>query len=62
MADKIMGLLDDDEERSNLSKKAYQRAHQFSRKVTADQTARVIKSVVPERYAEISQTQLQISS
>jgi glycosyltransferase involved in cell wall biosynthesis len=62
MADKIMTLLDDDEERRNLSKKADQRARQYSRMVTAEQTANVIKSVVPKRYAEISQTQIQISS
>ncbi len=57
MADKIIALLEDDAARVELGERAFQRAHQFSRKTTTDKTAEVIKSVVPERYTQISATQ-----
>ena len=62
MADKIISLLKDDEARIEFSKKAFQRAHLFSCETTANQTVKVIKSVVPERYAQISISQLQTTS
>ena len=62
MAESIIKLLEDDEIRRKLGEIAYQRAQLFSRKATTDKTAEVIKSVVPERYAQITSNQLQTSS
>ncbi len=62
MVDQIILLLEDDETRFELGKRAFQRARLFSREVTAKQTIEIIKSVVPERYAQISISQLQTSS
>jgi len=62
IAQQIISLLEDDEARIELSKRAFQRAHLFSRDATAAQTVEVIKSVAPERYAQISLSQLQTSS
>jgi len=62
MADQIISLLGNDEARNELSKRAFQRIHLFSREATANQTIEIIKSVVPERYAQISISQLQTSS
>ena len=62
MAKQIIALLENEEDRYELSKRAYQRAHLFSREATAAQTVEVIKSVVPERYTQISPNRLQTSS
>ena len=62
MAEQIIILLEDDEARFELGKRAVQRAHLFSRDATAAKTAEVIKLVAPERYAQISPSQLQTSS
>tara|TARA_B100000315_G_scaffold245976_1_gene272703 strand:+ start:2458 stop:3624 length:1167 start_codon:yes stop_codon:yes gene_type:complete len=62
MAEQIISLLEDDEARVELSKRAFQRAHLFSRQATANRTVDVIKSVVPERYAQIIHNQTQTSS
>jgi glycosyltransferase involved in cell wall biosynthesis len=61
MAENIIALLEDDEARQDLGERAYQRAHLFSRKATSDKTAEVIKSVVPERYTQVSSNQSQTS-
>jgi len=62
IADQIISLLEDEEARIEMSNKALQRVHLFSRETTANQTIEIIKSVVPERYAQISISQLQTSS
>jgi glycosyltransferase involved in cell wall biosynthesis len=62
MAQGIMGLLDDDAVREDLSERAYQRSHLFSRKTTVKNTAEVIKSVVPDRYIKIGPNEVQTPS
>jgi glycosyltransferase involved in cell wall biosynthesis len=62
MARGILALLEDDAAREELSERAYQRAHLFSRKTTVKNTAEVIKSVVPDRYTQIGQNEMQTLS
>jgi glycosyltransferase involved in cell wall biosynthesis len=56
MADQIGSLLADDAARERLSRNALMRAQRFSWQLTAQQTADVIKSVVPDRYRQIAKT------
>ena len=56
MADRIASLLADDAARERLSRNALTRAQRFSWQLTAQQTADVIKSVVPDRYRQIIKT------
>ena len=62
MAEGIIALLEDDAAREELSERAYQRAHLFSRKATAVKTSEVIKSVVPDRYIQINPNEMQTPS
>ncbi|NQV56041.1 MAG: glycosyltransferase family 4 protein [Rhodospirillales bacterium] len=54
MAEKIGRLLREKPLRDNLSERGLLRARDFSWHTTATQTAKVIKSVVPDRYKAIS--------
>jgi glycosyltransferase involved in cell wall biosynthesis len=53
MANRIGSLLADDAARERLTRNALTRAQRFSWQLTAQQTADVIKSVVPDRYRQI---------
>lgn len=54
MAERILAVLNDPQTCERLTSNALQRAQRFSWDETARRTAEVIKSVIPERYAQIA--------
>ena len=54
MASGIIKLLKDDGLRVSLGKKALRRSSLFSRELTASNTAKVIKSIFPDRHGEVA--------
>lgn len=54
IAQRIVDLLGDEKMQLELSAKSLERARNYSWRLTAENTAKVIKEVVPERYERIS--------